>query len=229
MVWQSPRGMEEYLKPTELCDCNDTLLREKSREIIQTASTPKEAAVSIFYFVRDAVRFGMDYPDVKASHTLKTRIGFCQTKTNLQIALLRSVGIPARCHYVLVPKEQVKDVTPGFMYDRMPPLMGHTWCECYLAGRWLACEALYDKPLYEADIRKGFFTKEQVPAIDWDGETDLLLSRPWIVRDSGTFPSLSDATAGVKERGEAVVPSNRLFGWLLFLLINRSIDRFRRT
>ncbi|GAH95260.1 unnamed protein product, partial [marine sediment metagenome] len=35
---------------------------------------------------------------VKASVTLKIRNGFCVTKSNLQVALLRAINIPARYH-----------------------------------------------------------------------------------------------------------------------------------
>lgn len=150
MAWQKPEGMDEYLKPTKLCDCDDVMLREKANEIINGAQTPKEAALKIFRFVRDQIRFGMDYADVKASHTLTKGIGYCFTKPNLQIALLRSVGIPGRCHYVHLPKELLKDMAPRFAYRRMPAVIGHPWCECYLSGKWIACEALVDKPFYEA-------------------------------------------------------------------------------
>ena len=160
--------------------------------------------------------------------TLKKGVGFCHTTTNLHIALLRAAGIPARCHYVHLPKELVKDITPRFMYDRMPMIMGHTWCECYLSKEWIACEALLDKALYEADLRMGFFTKEQVPTIDWDGETNLVLFKPWIIKDVGTFPSFDDAVAEARKRGEAMPPSNRLFGWFLFFLINRRIKEIRK-
>lgn len=229
MRWQTHEAMGEYLNATKRCDCDNEKLQVKAKEIVKGSQTPKEAALRVFHFIRDQIRFGMDYPDVKASRTLTKKIGFCLTTTNLHIALLRAVGIPARCHYVHLPKERVKDITPRFMYDRMPTVIGHAWCECYLAEKWIACEALLDKPLYEANLRTGFFTKEQVPTIDWDGETDLLLFKPWFVKDIGTFPSLDNAMAEVRKRGEAMAPSNRLFGWFLFLLINRRIDRIRKS
>jgi len=225
MARQQPEGMDEYLRPTKLCDCDNAKLKEKAKEIIKGAETPKEAALKIFYFVREEIPYGMDYPDAKASRTLKKGIGFCFTKTNLQIALLRAVGIPARCHYVHLPKELLKDITARFMYDRMPMVIGHPWCECYLSEEWIACETLLDEPLYKANLRTGLFTKEQIPTIDWDGETNLILFKPWIAEDVGTFPSLDDAMREARKRGEAMPLSNKLFGWFVFFLINRRIKR----
>jgi len=228
MAWQPPEGMDEYLKQTELCDRDNEELQKKAKEIIKGAETPKEAALKIFYFVREEIPFGMDYPDAKASRTLKKGIGFCFTKTNLQIALLRAVGIPARCPYVHLPKELLKDITPRFMYDRMPRVNGHCWCECYLSDKWIACETLNDKAMYEGVLRKGVFAKEQMPTIDWDGETDLILCKPWIVKDVGAFPSLDDAMREASKRGEAMPPSNKLFGWFVIFLINRRINKIRK-
>lgn len=228
MAWQKPEGMDEYLMPTKLCDCDNVKLREKAKEIVKGAETPKEAALKIFYFVREQIPFGMDYPDAKASHTLKKGIGFCFTKTNFQIALLRAVRIPARCHYVHLPKELVEDIAPRFMYDRMAMVIGHSWCECYLSETWIDCEGLIDEALYKTRLRIGSFTKDQIPIIDWDGETNLILFKPWIVKDVGIFPSLDDVLTEARNRRDPLPPSNRLFGWFVFFLMNRRMNEIRK-
>ncbi|NIW00066.1 hypothetical protein GWN26_13465, partial [Candidatus Saccharibacteria bacterium] len=171
--------MKDYLKPTKLCDCENEKLKGKAKEIIKGADTPKEAALKIFHFTREEILFGQDYPDVKASHTLEKGIGFCMTKTNMQIGLLRAVGIPARCHYVHFPKELLKPNIPGFIYNKIPTPQVHPWCECFLDGNWLSCEALYDERLYAVYLQDGLFTKDQIPNIDWDGDTDLVLFAPF--------------------------------------------------
>jgi hypothetical protein len=35
MSWQAPEGMDEYLKPTGLCDCDNTELQRKAKESIK--------------------------------------------------------------------------------------------------------------------------------------------------------------------------------------------------
>ena len=188
-----PEGMDEYLKPTEFCDSDDEEINKKAQELVRDASNQKEAALSIFYFVRDSTIFALDFTDFKASHALKTRLGSCVQKPNLQVALLRAAGIPARSHRVAIKKETLQGIISGFVYRVFPELLdNHTWCECYLSGKWISCEALFDKELFKGMREKGFTVASQIPSIDWDGENDLLMFKPWEVEDFGTFASLDD-------------------------------------
>ncbi len=227
MARQLPKGMDKYLNPTKLCDCDDTELKEKAKEIIRGTETRKEAALKIFYFVREQISYGMDYADVKASCTLKKELGFCFTKTNLHIALLRAIGIPARCHYAHLNKELLKDIAPRFIYNGMP-FITHPWPECCLSEEWLACEALDNEESYKARLRMGIITKEEVPTIDWDGEINLIVHKPWIIKDVGTFPSIDDVLLEGRRRGEPLPPTNKLFGWFGLFLINRRINEIRK-
>lgn len=226
MAWQLPEGMEEYLKPTELCDCENEELKRRAKEIIKDAETPKGAALKVFSFVRDGVPVKLDAIGDKASKTLKKGGGSCANKTNLQIALLRAVGVPARYHQVNIRKESLKGIVSGFMYKQLPGIVWwHPWCECYLSERWVACEALYDEALYRATLQEGLLTTEQIPSIDWDGENDLHVVDTWIVQDVGTFASLDEAfKKAQKERGVRAL----LFGWLVIFLSNRHTERLRK-
>ncbi len=215
MKWLPPEGMDEYLKPTEFCDSGNEEIKEKARELVKDAATQKEAALSIFSFVRDGIRFGMDFTDFKASHALKTRLGFCVHKPNLQIALLRAVGIPARSHRVGVRKESLQGIIPDPAYKANPDVLNHhTWCECHLSGKWISCEALFDKELFEGMREKGVAVASQIHTIDWDGENDLIVVEPWVVNDFGTFDSLDDFWREIAKQfsrvpSEAILFSNQ--------------------
>jgi hypothetical protein len=193
MAQQPPVWTNEYLKPTEFCDSDNEEVKEKARELVKDAATHKEAALSIFHFVRDSIRFGLDFTDFKASHALKTRLGFCIQKPNLQIALLRAVGIPARSHRVGVKKESLQGIVSNIVYKASPDVLNHhIWCECHLSGKWISCESLFDKELFEGMREKGVTVASQIPSIDWDGGNDLIVVKPWVVKDFGTFDSLDD-------------------------------------
>ena len=233
MIWQPPEGMDEYLKPTELCDCDNVDLQRKAKEIIKDAGTPKEAAVKIFYFVRDEIPWMPGFSTVKASSILKKKKGQCCNKTNLQVALLRAVGIPARYHQVRVKKEWHKALTlgmPSSAFNRLPEVLPFcSYCECYLADKWVACESVEDKALYEAALKEGSVTREQVPTIDWDGEKDLVVRNPWIAEDVGVFPSFDDGLRKADKEVERLTP--KVFRPLLGLFygrISRRIDAFRK-
>ncbi len=227
MAWQPPEGMYEYLKPTKLCDSDHAMLKEKANEMVKGVETPKEAALKIFYFIREEIPFGMDYATMKASETLKRGMGFCFTKTNLQIALLRAMGIPARCHYSHLSRELIKEITPGFFYNKIP-FVTHPWAECYLFNRWIACEAHLDEVFYKASLRAGGMTKEQVPTIDWDGESDLVLYKHWMIKDVGNFPSIDDVLITARKRKEPLPPDNNIPGWFVIFFMNRHIKKIRK-
>ena len=131
--------MQEYLQSTELCDCEHARLKARASAIVRGVDTPREVSQSVFRFVRDTIPFDATL-DIwqRASQTLQRKVVDYCNKTNVQVALLRAVGIPARCHLVRVEKEVLKPFIPGFLYNRLPSPVGHFWCECYLAGRWLA-------------------------------------------------------------------------------------------
>jgi hypothetical protein len=60
MAWQLPEGMDEYLKPTEFCESDNKEIKKKARELVKDVATQNEAALNIFHFVRDGIRFGFD-------------------------------------------------------------------------------------------------------------------------------------------------------------------------
>lgn len=193
-------SMEDYLKPTEFCDCNNQEIINKAKELTKNDKTPKEAALIIFCFVRDQIPFMPGYI-VKASETLKEGDGLCVTKSNLQVALLRAVNIPARYHLAFLSKECVKGIVSD--YEFLPDVITfHPWCECYLTTKWIGCDTLFDKALTEAIYNKDVHTKEDIPTIDWDGENDLNTMTKWMVEDKGTYSSLDDLFREVQKEFE---------------------------
>jgi len=194
--------LEEYLIPTEVCDCDNPEVKQKASELIEGTKIPKEAAIKIFKFVRDNILFAGDklYP-VKASETLKKGTGFCVPKTNLQIALLRAVNIPARYHQLELDKDCLKNIIESL--DLFPKTIWfHPTCECYLDEKWIACDGTFDKDLYEGICEKGILDKNLMPTIDWDGENDLYTFKSWIIKDRGTHNSYEDILKKAQEEDD---------------------------
>jgi len=193
--------LEEYLIPTELCDCDNPEVKQKANELIEGTKTLKEAALNIFKFVRDRILFAGDklYP-VKASETLKKGTGFCVPKTNLQIALLRAVNIPARYHQLELDKNCLKNI---FNLDSFPKTIWyHPTCECYLDDKWIACDGTFDKRLYIGSCEKGILDKNLMPTIDWDGENDLYTFKSWLIKDRGTHNSYEEILKKAQEEDD---------------------------
>jgi hypothetical protein len=200
MKFQVPEGMQEYVSPTGFCDCNNGEIKKMADQLTRDASSPKEAAMKIFYYVR-AIPYAVTTLDRMASKTLKEKKGFCVTKTNLQVALLRAIGIPARYHQVVLDKKIIKDIVSDFLYNKHEDTIWyHPWCECYLSGRWIACDSYLDKDLYNAAVKQGIITKEQMPTIDWVGESDLKIALPWMLKDVGVHSSYDEVFKDVMKK-----------------------------
>jgi hypothetical protein len=192
MNWRAPQGMDDYLRPTIYCDSDNPEIRETALTLIKDTQTPKDAALKIFLFVRDEMLFGLN-EHTKASQTLRRKTGQCVTKSTLQIALLRAAEIPARYHRVDVHKNCLKGLISPMVFNQFADsIEDHPWCDCYLSGRWISCETLFDRTLYESAVRQGIVDRNQITTIDWDGERDLLTLSAWILKDKGACPHMDD-------------------------------------
>lgn len=224
-------SMQNYLAATKLCDVDNPWLRRVAEGIVRDARTPEEKALSIFYHVRDAVRFSLAYSRSSASQTLERAYGECGNKTNAQAALLRAVGIPARFRWVQARSQVLHHLIADFVYRNMPPVASHFWCECFLNGSWVSCESMLDKPLYDGMLLQGLITSELVPTIDWDGHTDLVLLNPWMTEDRGHLASFDDAIRVLQVGEEGMPPLwvERIIAPVFYRLNLRYSDRIRQS
>jgi hypothetical protein len=101
----------------------------------------------------------------------------------------------------------------------------HPWCECYLSGKWISCESLFDKALYDAAVGKEVLSKEQIPMIDWDGENDLTMVGSWMLEDKGTFSSLDDVFREAESESNAPGFVSRI----VFYFSNRYTSKLRKS
>jgi len=86
----------EYLKPTRLCDFEQVPeIRNTASRLTEKLADKRQMLNCIYEFVKE-LRYGLEDWDVKASETLQKGWGMCSGKTNLFVAMSRSLGIPAR-------------------------------------------------------------------------------------------------------------------------------------
>jgi hypothetical protein len=221
--------LDAYLSPSPLSDCDNARLKRAAMEIVKGMDAPAGSARQIFKYVRDEIAFNATLDIyLKASQALQRKtIDYCN-KINVHVSLLRAVGIPARYHTVRVKKEMLEHVVPGFLYSRLPSPVGHFWCECYLSGRWIACEALFDKPFYEGMLRSGWITKGHIPTIDWDGKSDLVLMEHWIVEDGRTYSHYEEIVDLAGEEGMPPKLFCKTLEWLPAFFSSRRTEKVRR-
>ncbi|MFX1595874.1 MAG: transglutaminase-like domain-containing protein, partial [Promethearchaeota archaeon] len=164
--------MEIYLKPTEFFDFDKKQVSEKAFEITKDLKSEKEKVITLFYWVRDEIKYNAFsyYPKIKAnlkaSVTMRRKYGFCMSKSTLLSTLARAIGIPARIHMV--------DIINHKISQRLVDLMGtkafhcHAYSELYLKGKWVKAAPIFDQ---KTCIKGNFF-----PMVEFDGENDALFA-----------------------------------------------------
>src|SRR4030042_5583851 len=95
--------MERYLRPTSAIDCDHLTIIEKAKSLTADKTNAADKAISLFYFVRDEVKYNL-YVELdalehyRASRTLDRKEGFCVQKAVLLAALARAAGVPSMLH-----------------------------------------------------------------------------------------------------------------------------------
>ncbi|HEY31979.1 MAG TPA: transglutaminase domain-containing protein [Dehalococcoidia bacterium] len=174
-------SFQEYLRPTELCDF------DKSPEIKSVAFSLTAGLIdgrqkldAIYRFVKE---FSYVYDDwyVKASDTLREKVGMCSSKTNLLVAMSRSVGIPARYRVFKVEAELMLFEWITGQDERIALQMGepyqeqdHVLAEVYVDG-WEVFDTSRDTP-YEEGLKKLGIPLELKPVSSTDVPGPLILA-----------------------------------------------------
>jgi transglutaminase-like putative cysteine protease len=139
--------MEEYLKPTSIVNSDNPTIRDKAQEITKGQREVIEKARSLFYFVRDNIKYNPYLPrhlpeHFRASNTLARGEGFCIQKAALLIALSRAVGIPARFHFVILRNYLLPEKMAELLVSNVIP--DHSFVEFYLDGKWVGATPAFD-------------------------------------------------------------------------------------
>lgn len=123
---------KKFLGPEKNIQVGDPEIKKTAKEITAKARTIPEAHSSIADWVREQITYDAS-PGVKqdASSVIRTKRGSCVGFTNLSIAMLRSLGIPARYVHGYLP--------PGFGWGATEEFWGvkitrggyHAWYESY--------------------------------------------------------------------------------------------------
>ena len=164
--------LSAYLAPTTMCDADHPAVRHVATEVTRGARTQREAAVALFYWVRDEVAYTMGDWSWRASDTLAMRLGTCSNKSNLMVAMARAIGIPAGFHVQYV--ETSSYFSGGFipMVEAIARDVAiHVYVTLFLDGRWVRCDPTDDLALCEAI--EAFVPHAR--ALDFDGEHDAVI------------------------------------------------------
>ena len=116
---QLPADVQPYLQPTSSQQSDNPIIIEQAQVLVENAHTEAQAVVAILDWVRANITYDSTFslPNDAVS-VYQNRSGVCAGFSNLAVALLRAVGIPA--------KDQV-----GCALWSQPHGGGHAWIEVY--------------------------------------------------------------------------------------------------
>jgi transglutaminase-like putative cysteine protease len=180
--------MREFLQPGRYVDSAHAAVAAFSKQHAK-GSNDREKAVSLYYAVRDVVRYNpfLDFSDAevfRASAVLAADEGFCVGKASLLAACARAAGIPARVGFA--------DVKNHLTSPRLAETMGsdlfvyHGYTDLYLDGKWVKSTPAFNLELC---------TRFRVKPLEFDGRQDSIF-HPFdqdnrrhmeYLRDRGTY------------------------------------------
>ena len=185
---------ETYLQPGAYIDSGHPAVIAFARQRVHGA-TELERAVSLYYAVRDEIRYNpfLDFTTesaYRASTCLEAGEGFCVGKAALLAACARAEGIPARVGFADV-KNHLS--TPRLLeYIGTDLFVYHGYSELYLEGKWVKATPAFNLALC---------TKFRVKPLEFDGRNDSIF-HPYdqdgrqhmeYVRDRGSFADVPAA------------------------------------
>jgi transglutaminase-like putative cysteine protease len=157
--------MNEYLRPGRFVDSAHPAVKAFS-EKHAVGSNPREKAISLYYAVRDTIRYNpfqnfMVDDTYRGSVCLERGVGWCVPKAALLAACARAAGIPARVgfadvkNHLTTPELTEKMGTDLFVF--------HGYAELMLDGKWVKATPAFNLTLC---------TKFRVKPLEFDGVTD---------------------------------------------------------
>jgi transglutaminase-like putative cysteine protease len=152
--------------PTPFIDSDNTKIIEYSRAHSDNFTSHKQKAVSLYYAVRDGIRYDpysldMTVEGLRASTILENVRGWCVTKAVLLAACCRVAGIPARLGFA--------DVRNHLTTERLRQIMKtdifywHGYTSIWLEGAWLKATPAFNIELCE---------KFRIRPLEFDGTAD---------------------------------------------------------
>jgi transglutaminase-like putative cysteine protease len=138
--------MENYLRSTPTIDSDSESIKQQAQKVVKRHETIIDRAKSLFYFVRDEIKYNMYRPikrleDFKASEILNRREGNCIQKAVVLSTLARSVGIPARLGFADFRNHRItKEHLEQFGTD----LFLNGYSDLFLEGKWVKATPALD-------------------------------------------------------------------------------------
>lgn len=158
--------MQQDIQPSPTVDSDNPAVARFARDNSGDSTDPREQAISIYYAVRDGIRYDpytldLSIDGLRASTTLRVGRGWCISKAILLAACCRSSGIPARLGFADIRNH----LTTARMREAMKTdiFFWHGYTAIYLDGVWVKAT-----PAFNVELCERF----RIKPLDFDGRND---------------------------------------------------------
>lgn len=228
-----------FLASTNVIDAEHPLVVATVNDLLEPGLSDREKAVRIHNFVRDEIRFGWqrEFYEVRASEVLTSRIGYCNTKSTLFIAMLRAAGIPARPYFVDLDTRLLSGII-----NTGTPYVDHSFTEVLLEGQWVRTDSyIVDASLFaaardrlEREGRMIGYGIHRQGTVEWNGRDDAFSqfvndgsSPSFTTRDHGVHADVLTFYRDEPETWNKLNAGTRLFIGMGLTQANRAITSIR--
>ena len=164
----------QFLKATDLCDFDRcAAIRETAGLVAEGSAADEERLERVYRYVKE-FPYGLEDWDIKASETLAKGWGMCCGKTNLLVAMLRALSIPARYR---IFKARPEPLLVGYLTaqggggavrpEHPSESADHVQCEAWVDG-WQVRDPSRDAAL-ERGLQRLGIPIERIPVVSADG------------------------------------------------------------
>ena len=152
-----------YTSYQPYCETNDTNIIDTALSVTDGMSSLNEMIKAIYLYVVENLQYNVLTESIGAAEALSTKSGDCSEFSSLMVALLRTVGIPARKVLgIALVEGDVSSPTPKFDVevgdvwsystdeDNIP---GHAWVQYYIPGSefgWVSADPTWGNGLYQS-------------------------------------------------------------------------------
>jgi len=163
-------GFEPYLAPTPILDSDHPAVvafaRRSTVGVAAGEDSTRQAAVAIYYAVRDGIWYDPYYPFYRPEHYQASRVlasgrGYCVSKAALLCAMSRTLGIPCRLGFATVRNHLATRQLIDFLGSDL--FVYHGYVEFYLDHRWVRATPAFNRELCE---------RHRVEPLEFDGVND---------------------------------------------------------
>ena len=184
-------NIKNFLQETKFCDFTSPNIQKIAQEITKSGVSDSEKSESLFYWVKENIKFEFGYWGVKASNVLQRKRGMCTNKAVLLTSFLRAVHIPAGFGILKVKgQEYFGPIAPVVLTNKVSSKSVHFYSYVNIDNKWIKIDPSVDSQLA---IKTNYFNPT-TELTEWSGDYDAMenLDPKNILEDLGPLFFIDD-------------------------------------